>query len=282
MKEFLLRLILFIPFWGKAQSMELYKKETYRSNNGSILPYRILYPENYDPSVSYPLVVFLHGVLERGKDNYRQLANGGALFLKPENRKRFPAIVIFPQCPEDSYWATVTIDQRKLPIDIYFHYNDPPARALEACIDLIQTFIREKKADQKRIYIMGLSMGGMGTLEAISRYPDLFAAAVPICGAGDTDYCHRYSGKVALWLFHGAEDKGIDPECSRSIVRKVKSLGGAVQYTEYPGVGHNSWDNVFEEPELLPWLFQQRSGKKRTSLRKIKDRKNGEATITRK
>jgi predicted peptidase len=282
MRVFLIILILSIPFWGSAQSLELYQKETYRLNDEFVLPYRILYPEKYDPSVPYPLIVFLHGVLEKGKDNHSQLINGGALFLKQEHRERFPAIVIFPQCPEDSYWAAVDIDQRKLPIRIDFHYEDPPTKAMEACIGLVHTFIKEKKVNRRQIYVMGLSMGGMGTLEAISRYPELFAAAVPICGAGDTSYCHRYSGKVALWLFHGGADGGIDPECSRVIEKKVRSLGGSVRYTEYPGVGHNSWDKAFAEPELLPWLFRQRSGKKITFDRKSRDRKENEEIITQK
>ena len=283
MKKFLIALILFIPSFGSAQSWEQYKREVHRLNDGFVLPYRILYPENYDPAVSYPLVIFLHGVLEKGKDNHSQLINGASLFLKKENREQFPAIVIFPQCPQDSYWATVDINQQRLPIRIDFQYEEPPTKAMEAWIGLVQKFIKEKKADKRQIYVMGLSMGGMGTLEAISRYPDLFAAAVPICGAGDTSYCHRYAGKVALWLFHGGADGGIDPECSRVIEKKVRSLGGPVKYTEYPGVGHNSWDKALAEPELLPWLFKQRSGRKATSERRSnRSRERNEEIITQK
>jgi len=258
MRVIIFTTLLLFPVLLHAQ----YKKEVYTTASGYKLPYRILYPENYDPQRSYPLVVFLHGVLEKGNDNEQQLANGGALFLNEQNRKNFPAIVIFPQCSVDSYWASVDIDQNKLPIQITFHYEEPPTDAMNACIELIGKFTKEKKADKKKVYILGLSMGGMGTLEAISRYPELFAAAVPICGAGDTSYCHRYAGRTALWLFHGEEDKGMDPEQSRVIVNKLRSLGDFVKYTEYPGVGHNSWDKALAEPELLPWLFRQKIRKK--------------------
>ncbi len=254
-----LLLLLVFPFLVKGQSMDMYKKEVFRTKNGFALPYRILYPEDYDSSKQYPLVVFLHGVLEKGNDNERQLVNGGALFIK--NRKRFPAIVIFPQCAEESYWASVDIDQTRLPIKIAFRYEEPPTAAMEACIGLITFFLQRKKADPGAVYILGLSMGGMGTFEAISRYPDLFAAAVPICGAGDTSYCNRYAGKVAIWAFHGGADTGIDPDESRSIVRKLKTIGSPVRYTEYAGVGHNCWDKTLAEPELLPWMFSQKKRK---------------------
>lgn len=263
MKKGILLLLILYSCFAEAQSLSLYQKENIRSKAGFLLPYRILYPENYDPERAYPLVLFLHGVLERGRDNEQQLINGAKLFLKEENRKDYPAIVIFPQCPPESYWATVAIESNQYPIRIRFRYEEPPVAALEACMQLVEKLVEDKKADSRRLYIMGLSMGGMGTLEAISRYPDMFAAAVPMCGAGDTSYCSRYAGKVALWLFHGAEDKGIDPECSRSVVRTLKASGATVRYTEYPQTGHNCWDSALAEPTLVSWMFQQRLRKRK-------------------
>jgi predicted peptidase len=96
--------------------------------------------------------------------------------LSPENRQKFPAIVIFPQCPTDSYWASVKIDRSKSPLDIDFTYNEQPNWPLAAAVDLVKQISKTEKVDKNRIYIMGLSMGGMGTFEAIARNPKLFAA----------------------------------------------------------------------------------------------------------
>src|SRR4030095_14388480 len=99
-----------------AQDLSLYEKKEYTSSNGKILPYRILYPEQYDKSKKYPLILFLHGAGERGSDNEKQLVHGATLFIADSNRKKFPCIVVFPQCPTDSSWTSVKIDRSKTPL----------------------------------------------------------------------------------------------------------------------------------------------------------------------
>jgi predicted peptidase len=240
----------------KAQdvALKVYQRKEFQSA-GNTLPYRLLYPDNYDKTKKYPLILLLHGGGERGNDNEKQLTHGAKLFLKDENRKAFPAIILIPQCPEDSYWAAVNIDRTTQPFKISFDYTAPPQWPLVAANELVKKIANEEAVDKSRIYISGLSMGAMGTFESVYRYPDLYAAALPICGGGDTKVIDKRVKKTAFWIFHGADDSVVDVKLSREMLTKLKSLKAENKYTEYPGVNHNSWDNAFAEPEFLSWMF---------------------------
>src|SRR5687768_17941038 len=116
--------LLLTCFSANAQDLNLYQKKEFSHSEGRVLPYRILYPENYDKNKKYPLVLFLHGAGERGKDNEKQLVHGSRLFLRDDIRKNFPAIVVFPQCPEESFWGAVKVDGSKSPIVLDFNYDN--------------------------------------------------------------------------------------------------------------------------------------------------------------
>lgn len=239
------------------QDLSLFEKREFKGQNGEVLPYRILYPENYDATKKYPLVLLLHGGGERGNDNEKQLTHGVKVFLEAENRRAFPAIVIAPQCPEDSYWASVKFERTKYPLELDFNYGYDITKGLGLAIALTKDIIEKEAVDTKRVYITGLSMGGMGTLEAVYRFPKIFAAAAVVCGGGDTDTYSKKQAKIPFWLFHGDVDGVIAVENSRKMVARLKELGADVKYTEYEGVNHNSWENAYAEPELLPWLFSK-------------------------
>ncbi|HMV08605.1 MAG TPA: prolyl oligopeptidase family serine peptidase [Cyclobacteriaceae bacterium] len=238
-----------------AQDQSEFKKETFISSTGLSLPYRILFPENYDKTKKYPVVLFLHGAGERGDNNESQLVHGSKLFLDPANRKAYPAIVIFPQCAAESYWSSVKVNREKMPLELDFDYTRPITPALQAAIELLKKTLRTEATDKKRVYVAGLSMGGMGTFESVYRFPKLFAAAVPICGGGDVDAYDKRVIKVPFRVFHGAKDDVVDPRHSRAMVEKLKTLKAAVQYKEYPEANHNSWDSAFAEPDFLNWMF---------------------------
>jgi predicted peptidase len=240
---------------AKGQNLGLFEKQIYVAPTGDTLPYRILYPKNFDSSKTYPLVLFLHGAGERGKDNESQLTHGAKLFLDEVNREKYPAIVIFPQCRKESYWGSVTVDRTKNPLSLSFNYTNPPTPPLVSAIALVNELIKKGNVEKSRVYIMGLSMGGMGTFEAVYRNPKLFAAAVPICGGGDVNLYDKRVKKVPFWIFHGAIDGVVNVVESRKMVAKLKALKADVSYTEYPDVNHNSWDNAFAEKDLLPWMF---------------------------
>ncbi len=222
------------------------------------LRYRLLMPEQFDSSRKYPVVLFLHGAGERGSDNEKQLTHGSSLFTDGTNRGAFPAIVLIPQCPADSYWAQVAIDRSSYPIGLEFHYADGPTRPLALVMELTEQYKDEPYADPDRIYVMGLSMGGMGTFEILSRMPDTFAAAIPICGAGEPGSAAAYAGRVPLWVFHGAQDMVVAPQESVRMVGELLEAGAQPAFTLYDNYNHNSWDGAFKEPRLLPWLFSHR------------------------
>lgn len=234
-------------------------------HNQDTLPYRVQYPLNYKPSRKYPLVLFLHGAGERGSDNNFQLFWGADLLADPVNRMNFPAIVIFPQCASADYWANV----KRVPKsptqsrDSLLFPSDLPARpSLSLVQRLLDSLIQNKIVQAKRIYLGGLSMGGMGTFELLWRMPGTFAAAFPICGGGDPAQVPLYGSTPAIRIFHGSEDVVVDPACSRLMYQALKQAGADVQYTEYPGVGHDSWKKAFAEPDFLPWIFAQRKKRK--------------------
>lgn len=236
-------------------------KRQFRAGNGDTLRYRILYPSDYDANKRYPLVLFLHGVGERGRDNERQLQVGGIGNLFMNDSARFPCIALFPQCPPDQYWATVDIDSKTTPYTFHFNYQKPMTPALQAVMELTGDLIKEGPVDTNRVYIMGLSMGGIGTYEAVYRFPDLFAGAVAVCGAGDSSAYTAYTAKVPFLIYHGDADSVVGVKESQGMYQRLTRLGGDVQLTIYSDVGHNSWRNAFASPDLLPRLFSKTRSK---------------------
>jgi len=224
-------------------------------HRGDTLPYRILYPEGYDPNGSYPVLFFLHGAGERGNDNEKQLVHGAKLFISDSVRQAFPAIVVFPQCPATSFWSNVNIqssaDGNR---EFYFRTGGKPSTGMALFLRLVKQVLKQEAIDKERVYIGGLSMGAMGTYEALRRKPKVFAAAFAICGGDHTSNVRKYA-HVPLWIFHGEQDNVVPPTHSHAIVAELKRIGVQPKYTFYPTANHNSWDAAFAEPDLLPWLF---------------------------
>lgn len=248
--------------------------------NGQTLPYQIMFPENYDESKQYPLLIFLHGAGERGNDNQKQLTHGKQ-FLIDNFYTGNQAIVIVPQCPENSYWANVKRHQIDNKTTFAFGATDTPTFPMKTLVSLVQDWVSSGKVDAERVYVGGLSMGGMGTLELLWRMSDTFAAAFAICGATDLNKLPLYAKNTAVWLFHGDDDSVVPVENSRSAYKKLKELGCDAEYTEYKGVNHGSWINAFQEKDLAPWLFKH---KKSISNKELRDRiskifENKKATV---
>ena len=249
-------MVLCAPAWaapaatGAADSAtaapDVYEARVYRDASGGELGYRLMKPADYDSGKKYPLVIFLHGSGERGTDNAAQLKNGVREFLgSPEARAKYPCFAMVPQSPPNDSWGRTAYPETGA--------SDASRKVLE----VIQGLEKEFGIDPARLYIGGLSMGGFGTWDLISRYPDLFAAAFPICGGGSPARAPLMKD-VPIWAFQGGADPTVPPKMSRDMVEAVQKSGGKPKYTEYPGVGHNSWTNAFKEPEFLPWLFAQK------------------------
>ncbi len=251
-------LLLILAGGTRGQDRSLFEKQYFISGEDT-LRLRILTPVDYSPKRKYPVVLFLHGAGERGNDNEAQLTWGADLFLDPANRAKFPAIVIFPQCPQDSTWSELKFTGSKDSLGGLTIRTDRPANNTQRLvIAFLDTLIAHGAVDKSRVYLGGLSMGGFGSFECLWRRPDLFAAAFPICGGGDPATAVMYRKRIPVWIFHGDADPVVPILYSRRMYSALKAAGARVTMTEYPGVGHDSWKNAFAETRLLPWLFAQK------------------------
>lgn len=220
------------------------------------LLYRELVPEKVIEGEKYPLVLFLHGAGERGNNNESQLVHGGNMFTNPVNRENYPAYVLFPQCPADHYWAL-----RERPAN--FQGNPFPqyseiTPSLNLVTQLLNEVLNIYPIDTDRIYVVGLSMGGMGTFDMVCRNPDLFAAAVPICGGVNIDRLKSIRTRTHFRIFHGDADSVVPVVFSRDAYRVLKENQMSVEYIEFPGVNHDSWTSTFNKPDFMEWLFRQK------------------------
>jgi predicted peptidase len=165
---------------------------------------------------------------------------------------------VFPQCAANSYWSNVTVNNN--PVggrEFQFQTGGKPTLAMDLLQKLIKKLMKTYPVDKTRVYAGGLSMGGMGTFEMVYRNPKMFAAAFPICGGADSAAAPKLT-KTSWWVFHGAKDDVVLPVFSERIVAALQKLNANVKFSLYPEANHNSWDNAFAEPELLPWLFSNK------------------------
>lgn len=196
--------------------------------------YSLYVPRGYTTNKEWPLIVFLHGIGERGDDGLLQTEVGIGRAIR-RHADRFPCLVAMPQCPDKVFWDKV-----------------------EDHIDGILAQVRgEYRIDPARIYLTGLSLGGFATWIYGSKRTDTYAALMPICGGGNPEDAAALA-KVPIWAFHGDADEAVPVRRSREMVQAVKEAGGNIKYTEYPGVGHNSWDSAYDDEEAINWLLEQR------------------------
>lgn len=207
----------------------------------SAIPYRYFVPPGYDGAQAYPLILFLHGAGERGGDNEAQLnnnANGAMRLLDDANLALQPIFMIAPQCPTDGWWSGGT---------------------LTTAIGIVDQLSATYNIDPDRIYVTGLSMGGMGTWSAVTSQPDRFAAAVPMSGNGDTNAAAGVSA-IPFWFFHADNDGTVGVEGSDNLVAALRNAGGNVIYTRYDLGGHGIWPTAYTHPLLFEWLVSQQRG----------------------
>lgn len=261
---FVLFSVLFIALSLSAQ--DEYEKRTFVSSQGDSLLYRLLRPETEVAGEKYPLVLFLHGAGERGNDNEKQLTHGGQMFLNPVNREKYPAFVLSPQCPSEGYWGYSGrpdfSNPELMPID------EEASALLLSVKEMLDTYIALPQVDETRVYVMGLSMGGMATFDMACRFPETFAAAVPICGAIHPARLPQAKG-VNFRIFHGDSDAVVPVECSRVAYKALKAVGANVEYIEFPGRNHDSWTPAFNYPGFMDWLFGQKKSYLRVVTNKV-------------
>jgi predicted peptidase len=179
-----------------------------------------------------PLLVFLHGSEQRGDDLQR--VTECALPAAIERGRNVPFVTISPQCPRDRWWADMTVD----------------------LMEMLDTLDEELHIDTRRVYLTGVSMGGYGAWKLAAEHPDAFAALVPICAGGEDAWTPALRS-LPTWAFHGDRDTVVDIEESRRMVRALAELGAPARLTELPGVGHECWDQVYDDPAVFDWLLGQ-------------------------
>jgi predicted peptidase len=209
--------------------------DLYQSAVFGDMPYRILIPRNYDSTKTYPLHVFLHGIGERGTDNERQLSVGGDNFQADSIREKYPAFVVFPQCPITSYW-----------------FSNNMVRTLGALID---TLVSDYFVDEDNISIGGYSMGAYGTFEMVAHYPRLFKAALAISGDGDEEQADGMA-KPTWQIFAGLKDQVVPSSRTEKMAKALVRAGASVSFKLYPNADHRgAWESAFSEPDLFSKLF---------------------------
>jgi predicted peptidase len=226
--------------------------------DGVTYKYQVFVPKNWTPDEKWPVILFLHGAGKRGADGTRQTEEGLPELL--QQTPDFPAVVVMPQCRRRTWWGEPAMEAQTF--------------------GALEQSMKELNGDPERIYLTGLSMGGFGTWAFGYKYPEKFAALVPVCGgvkdrrfpapnwhplaAAPENPYQETAEKIAhipVWVFHGDSDRSVPVSESRKLTQALQAAGGNVRYTEYPGVGHRSWDRAYNDKELFPWLLSQRKGK---------------------
>ncbi len=186
-----------------------------------------------DKTEKLPLIIQLHGAGERGEggDDLKLVEVHG--FSEIMEKGEYKCRIIMPQCPKDTFWAA----------------------RVESILKFIDQLKAEFNVDEDRIYLTGLSMGGFGTWYTAMAKPQLFAAIAPVCGGGMAWNAGVLT--MPIWAFHGAIDDVVSPRHSDEMVEKLEATGADITYTKVEGVGHNVWDNAYNE-ELLNWLLSKK------------------------
>lgn len=231
-----------------AGAIEQTEPRTFESATGAKLLYRWHAPKTLEAGKKYPLVILFHGAGERGTNNVAQLVHGANELLAYAEKTGMEMFFIAGQCPEGQQWVDTPW------ADKAHTMNPAPSKAMGLAMELIEKTMREQPVDLKRVYVTGISMGGYGTWDIVQRRPEWFAAAMPICGGGDTA-CAEKIRNVPIWAFHGDAD-GAVPTCrSRRMVAALWEVNGKIRYREYPGVGHNCWTRTYGDDAVLKWFF---------------------------
>lgn len=228
---------------------ETFDAHVFRSE-GQELPYRIAVPDKLESGIKYPLVLFFHGAGERGRDNLNQLKHGASEILAFAKQNGDPAIIIAPQCPPNQQWVDTPWG------DAEHAMPKKPSKAMKLAMALLSKQLQDLPIDRSRVYVTGLSMGGFGTWDIVQRMPQTFAAAMPVCGGGDTAQAAKIRD-LPIWCFHGGKDNVVLTKRSQDMIAALRAAGGEPKYTEYPDVAHAAWGPAYKNQEALTWLFDQ-------------------------
>lgn len=247
-----------------------YATRTFTDAEGQSMIYYLHIPSSspQEDRRPYPLVLLLHGGGERGQSANSPEQNRSILVGNPyvkqwtaaEVQNVWPSFIVVPQLMNSQQWVAVPSSQGS------YHLTPQPTKALLLAKEIVDALQRTySDIDPGRLYITGISIGGYGVWDAIERWPDYFAAAAPLSGAGDPAGAMRLT-HLPIWAFHGANDGDPPPTSSRAMIQAIRLLGGQPRYTEFPQAGHDIWLQVYTSMVFLSWLFAQKTVPDRSAL----------------
>ncbi|MBN8525246.1 MAG: prolyl oligopeptidase family serine peptidase [Planctomycetes bacterium] len=215
------------------------------------LPWRLFVPALPADGSKLPLVVFLHGAGRRGTDNLGPMELAWN-FITPEAQARHPCFVVAPQVRDGRRWVDQDFNKGSYDADAVLSTEE-----MQATLALVGQLVASRPIDAKRLYVVGQSMGGYGAWDALVRRPDLWAAGVPICGAGDPSRAGSIK-TIPVWAWHGENDTAVPVAGSREMIAALRQTGAQPQYTEIAKGGHGVWNPALADAKLYDWLFAQR------------------------
>ena len=232
--------------------LSLFQAKSFTAADGTTIPYRLYIPSNYEEGKT-PLMLMLHGAGERGDDNQKQLKNFVPDIFSLENSPYANAIIIAPQCPASpQQWVDTPWANGNYSISTVSESNE-----LKAVRELLTKIGAEYKPDENRYYAVGLSMGGFGTWDLIMRTPDLFAAAMPICGGADVTQAAALKN-LPIRTFHGDRDGTVPYAGTKAMSDALTAAGSTCfSFTTLTGMGHSIWATVGQDKANGEWLFAQ-------------------------
>jgi predicted peptidase len=239
--------LLLAMFVSSAQALKAQLSKDYKNYQQSRhrgMRYGLFKPDHYDPKISYPMIVYLHGSTDTAS---RELT-----WYKEIVQKENPCFVLSPKTTEPNQGWGNTWENKHTP-------------AMEHTLSLLDSLVAQYNIDKNRLYIYGISMGGFGVFSVLAKEPGKFAGAYAVCGGSNINAASKII--TPLWIFHGAEDDVVPVRLSKNMFDEMVSKGNkTVRYTEYETVKHNSWENVGNEKTLAKWLLSQEKGKTRNAL----------------
>lgn len=233
--------------------------EAYEPGSFHGMPYRMLLPKDYDQSIRYPVILSLHGRAGIGDDNRSQFRGWTSIFVEPDWREKYPCIVVVPQSwdswlvfnervpnpqSEKQTWKSAAWEKRFA--DRGYPSEQLSTGSLTLAYLLLDEISRQYSVDEDRVYVLGHSMGGFGSWNAIWHDPGRFAAAIPSAGGLPPWRDPARFKDVPVWAFHGDADPTVPVEFTREIFEKAKQAGGIMKYTELGGVKHGANTYAFK------------------------------------
>lgn len=220
--------------------------------DGYEIPYVLYLPANYDEAKEYPVLLLLHGAGERGNDNELQLFHAVDELYETRQALMDECIFLVPQCPLNELWVDWPWENGNYALD-----EIPESKALSTVMKILDGVIKAYAADTNRVYIMGISMGGFGTWDALVRHEPIFAAGVPLCGGGDPSKVDILK-EIPIWCVHGTVDSAVPFAGTEEMYNTIVAAGGErITFEPMEGMDHNIWDYATTNGALIDWLFAQ-------------------------